>query len=223
MTNSGMPFSGHLDRVGVSELVWREPAADAGRLGGVVQLHPDAGGSAWPAAGGAAQNAEQCADGQIGAELEPGIETFPTPAVHPDLAALAAFPGADQQRAPVAVKVGLGQSERFADPQPGTPEHDDHAAQPYALCAVAGGAHHGDDLLDRGWIGGVAHSFVSWWAALVKAGEGRGRAAPAGTVEQRRGFHLVLLETTIDMPIVACLPRRMMIIHPGTAAAGAER
>ncbi|HEY1517509.1 MAG TPA: hypothetical protein VGF91_13895 [Solirubrobacteraceae bacterium] len=58
-----------------------------------------------------------------------GIEIFyREAAIHPDLAALAAFPGPDQHSAPVAVKVGLGQGERFADPQPGTPEHDDQAA-----------------------------------------------------------------------------------------------
>lgn len=55
----------------------------------------------------------------------------------------------------MAVKVGLAQGERFADPQPGTSEHDDHAAQPDAFGAVAGGAHHGDDLLDGGWVGWV--------------------------------------------------------------------
>ncbi len=69
----------------------------------------------------------------VGAESEPGIETFPTPPVHPNLAALAAFPGAVQHSAPVAIKVGLGQDGRFADPQPGTPEHNDHAAQPDAF------------------------------------------------------------------------------------------
>ena len=90
-----MPSRDISTRGGVSELVWREPAADTGRLGGVVQLHPDAGGSARPALGGGAQHAEQCADGQVGAELESGIETFPTPAVHPNLAALAAFLGRD--------------------------------------------------------------------------------------------------------------------------------
>jgi hypothetical protein len=38
-------FSGHFDRMRVPELmVRREPPADAGRGGGMVQLHPDPGG-----------------------------------------------------------------------------------------------------------------------------------------------------------------------------------
>jgi hypothetical protein len=40
------------------------------------------------------------------------------------------------------------------------PEHDDQAAQSASVAAVAGSAHHGDDLL-HGWrIGRVALSFV---------------------------------------------------------------
>ncbi len=52
----------HLHRVGVSELVGREPASDSGYRGGVVQLSADSGGSAWPPACRAAQDAEQSAD-----------------------------------------------------------------------------------------------------------------------------------------------------------------
>ena len=37
-------LAGHLDRVGVSELVGREPSANAGGLSGVVQLDTDPGG-----------------------------------------------------------------------------------------------------------------------------------------------------------------------------------
>ena len=42
-----------------------------------------------------------------------------------------------------------------------------------SLCANSrplgchGGAHHGDDLLDGGWVGWVAEAFVARWAALV--------------------------------------------------------
>jgi len=53
---------------------------------------------------------------------------LPGPAVHSDLAPPAALPGADQDGAALSVKVGLCQRERFADPQPGSPQHDDHAA-----------------------------------------------------------------------------------------------
>jgi hypothetical protein len=53
---------------------------------------------------------------------------LPRPAVHTDLAALAALPSPDVHRATLAVKIGLGQGKRFADPQPGTPQNDDHSA-----------------------------------------------------------------------------------------------
>jgi hypothetical protein len=108
--------------------VGREPATNPGGQGGATQLAADPRGGAWPAAGRAAQHAEQRADGQGRAELQPGIEMVPGPTVHPDLAPPAAFPGANEDRAALSVKVGLGQRERFADPQPGAPQHDDHAA-----------------------------------------------------------------------------------------------
>jgi hypothetical protein len=54
---------------------------------------------------------------------------------------------ADQQRAAVAVEVGLVERERLADPQPGAPQNDDHAAQPDAVETVTGSAHNRDDLL----------------------------------------------------------------------------
>jgi hypothetical protein len=53
---------------------------------------------------------------------------------------------ADQDRAPIAVKIAFGQRKGLADPQPGSPEHDDQAAQPYAVGVITGGAHHGNDL-----------------------------------------------------------------------------
>jgi hypothetical protein len=51
------------------------------------------------------------------------------------------------------------------DAQPGAPQHDDQAAQPAAVDAVAGAAHDGHDLLDRGRIGRVAHPLVAQRAA----------------------------------------------------------
>ena len=67
------------------------------------------------------QHAEQRADRQARTKREPGIERLPRPAVHPDLTAPAAFSVPDEDRATDAIQVALGQRERFADPQPGTP------------------------------------------------------------------------------------------------------
>jgi hypothetical protein len=114
-----------------------------------MQLGTDAGRRAWPPAGRAAQSAEERADRQGPARLEPGIELLPAPAVHPDLAPATTLSRTDQNGAAMAVKLGLSQRQCLADPQPGTPEHDDHAAQPHRLRSVPRGSHYGDDLLHR--------------------------------------------------------------------------
>jgi hypothetical protein len=59
------------------------------------------------------------------------------------------------------------------DPQSRTPENHDQAAQPTAVRTVSGRAHDGDDLLDLGWIGGVAQALVARRATGVKAGHRR--------------------------------------------------
>jgi len=73
---------------------------------------------------------------------------LPGPAIHPDLAPLAALAVADQDWAATRVQIALGQRKRLADPQAGAPQHDDQTTQPGAVSIVAGGAHDGDDLLD---------------------------------------------------------------------------
>ena len=115
------PLTGHLHGVSVPELMRREPAANPSGVGNATQLSADPSGGARPAAGRAAQDAEQRADRHGRAQFEPGIEVVPGPAVHPDLAAPAALPGANENSAALPVKIGLGQRERFADPQPGAP------------------------------------------------------------------------------------------------------
>jgi hypothetical protein len=75
------------------------------------------------------------------------------------------LPRRSKQRRAARVQVGLGERERLTDPQARAPQHDDQAAQPTAVDAVAGAAHHRDDLLDRRWVGGVAHPLVAGWAA----------------------------------------------------------
>jgi hypothetical protein len=46
---------------------------------------------------------------------------LPCPVVHPDHSSFPTFAGADQHRPRVRVQIGLGESERFADPQSGAP------------------------------------------------------------------------------------------------------
>src|SRR4051794_41828517 len=80
-----------------------------------------------------------------------------SPCVHADFAASSAFAVADEQRAAALVEVGLAERECCLDPQTRPPEDHDESSQPLAVWAVAGLAHHGDDLLDGRWIGGGEH------------------------------------------------------------------
>jgi hypothetical protein len=123
-----MTLTGHLNCVRVPQLVWREAASDPGRLRGGAELAADPGGRARSTPRRAAQHAEQRSDGQINAELDPGVEVLPCPAVHPDLATFAALSVPDRDRTTHPVKIAFGEGERFADPEPGTPQHDDHTA-----------------------------------------------------------------------------------------------
>src|ERR671935_216983 len=111
-----------------------------------AQLRTGGAGCPRPSACRTVDDAEQRSDRQLDPHGQPGRELLPGPVVHPHLAAPA--------------KVGLGERERLADAQASAPEHDDQAAQPAAVDGVAGVAHHGDDLLDRGRVGGVTHPLL---------------------------------------------------------------
>ena len=126
--------------------------------------------------------------GSSPADLEPRLELLPRPAVHPDLASLAALPAPDKHRAARAVEVALLERERLADPQPGTPEQDDQRAESLAVGAVADGAHDRDDLLDGRRVCRVLLALVARRAAAVVAGHRRRRAAVAGGIQQD-GLH----------------------------------
>jgi hypothetical protein len=69
----------HLHSLRMSQLVGCEPAPNSGGQGGPMQLGTDAGRRAWPPAGRAAQNAEERADRQGSAQLEPRIELLLIP------------------------------------------------------------------------------------------------------------------------------------------------
>jgi len=92
------------------------------------------------------------------AQSDPGRELFPRPAVHPDLAALTTFPRRTRI-APLRASRSL-----------------------HAFGVVAAGVHDGDDLLDAGWVGGIAEALV-WggcpaWKAGKVAGERRRQQYP---------------------------------------------
>jgi len=82
------------------------------------------------------------------------------------------------------IEVGFGERECLVDPQPRTPEHDDQVVEPVALASVMGLAHDRDDL-DRWWISGVALALAPWCLACAEPRHRRGRASPAGGIDER--------------------------------------
>ena len=125
MMFSGTPSRSELEGVRVAQLVRREAAPDAGPGGAPGSAARAADGVTTASAGGAVDDAEQRPDRHRLARSQPGLELFPGPVVHADLAAAAALAAAHEDRAAARVEVELGERERFVDAQPGAPEHDD--------------------------------------------------------------------------------------------------
>jgi hypothetical protein len=111
--------------MGVAELMRREASPHTGLAGHATQLRAGGGGRPGASARGAVDDAEQRTDRQLDPGLQPRFELFPGPVVHADLAASAALAAPHQQRPAARVQVGLRERERFADAQPGAPQHDD--------------------------------------------------------------------------------------------------
>jgi hypothetical protein len=86
---------------------------------------------------GAVDHAEQRPDRHLDAVLQPGVDVFEPPVVHTDLEAPAAFAVPNEQGAPSFVDVGLGQRERFGDPQPAAPQHSDQRTDPEPVPGLA--------------------------------------------------------------------------------------
>ena len=86
------PLVSQLDRMLVAELMRRESTPDTRCGGGPAQLPARGCCFPVPARGWAVDHAQQWADREPDAELLPGLELLPRPAVHPHLATSAALP-----------------------------------------------------------------------------------------------------------------------------------
>ncbi|HYB31476.1 MAG TPA: hypothetical protein VEF89_33120 [Solirubrobacteraceae bacterium] len=108
-------FVRHLDRVSMPQLVRREPPSHPRRDGGMLQLlarrrrFPPASG------GRSVDHAQHRTDWEPAAGLQPWVKLSPGPAVHADLAALAALPAPDKHRAAGSVQIALLKRESFAN------------------------------------------------------------------------------------------------------------
>jgi hypothetical protein len=94
----------------------------------------------------------------------------------------------NEHGAAAAVKIALLKRERFADPQPRTPQKHDQGTKAVTVGTAADRAHNSDDLLDGRRIGRILLALVPRRATSVIAGHGRWRAAMPGSVQQN-GFH----------------------------------
>jgi hypothetical protein len=157
---------GHLNCVSVPELMRCEPTPDLCRSRGAMELRSDPGRAAAAPARGSVQDAEERTDRQALAQLNPWLQLLPGPAVHTNLAALAALSVPNEDRASNKVKVGLSERERFADPKAGAPQNDDHRMKPDAA-GIIRCTHDRDDLLDRRRVRRVFQSLVVGRAPLV--------------------------------------------------------
>ena len=108
-------FVGHFDRVCMSQLMRRESPPHTCRGGGACELL--AGRCCLPmtARSRTVNYAQQRTDQQPCTHLKPWIQLLPGPAVHSDLAALAALAASDQDAAVLAVEIRLGKIERLTD------------------------------------------------------------------------------------------------------------
>jgi hypothetical protein len=178
-------LASHLDGVGVAELVRRKAAPHSCRSCGAPQVGAGRGARPVPTARRAVDDAEQRADRELAPHIEPGLEFIPAPRVHADLAAAPALTAPDQERAAALIEICFRERERLLDAQPGSPQDDDQTAKSPAVRAVAGLAHHRDDLLHLGRIGRIPQAPVARRTAGVESGHRRRRATSAGAIEQR--------------------------------------
>ena len=70
-------LAGHLDGVSVSQLVRRNPSANAGGMSRGVELDTDPGGRTRPPAGRPPEHAKQRPDREGGTKLQPRVQLLP--------------------------------------------------------------------------------------------------------------------------------------------------
>jgi len=121
-------FTRHLDRVGVPQLVRREPPPYTSCSGSPAQVGSRGGARPRSPARGAVDHAEERPDRQLQTQLEPCLQLLPAPGVHADLAAPTALAATDEQGATAPIEIALGKGERFLDAQASSPQHHDQPA-----------------------------------------------------------------------------------------------
>jgi hypothetical protein len=112
--------------------------------------------------------------------VSPWLELLPGPVVHADLSPAPALAATHRYGAAARVEIGLGERQRLADPQSGTPQHDDQAAQALPVNGVASGGRSAWKLLGP---------FVERPVAASPKGQPRRRAVTADRAAAEHGKH----------------------------------
>jgi hypothetical protein len=93
--------------VRVPKLMRREATTHAGSDREQAKGFANSRGRPWATLRRTVDHAKQGPDAQGDAEAQPRVDLVPCPAIHADLASLAAFASADEDRAAVSVEVTL--------------------------------------------------------------------------------------------------------------------
>jgi hypothetical protein len=89
-------FVGHLDGVGVTQLMRGKATPHAGAGSGATQIGAGRGVRPVPSARRSGDDAEQRADREPDARLEPRVQLLPAPRIHADLAPSSSLPLANE-------------------------------------------------------------------------------------------------------------------------------
>lgn len=100
-------FSSDLNSVRVPKLMRHEATTHARSDRELAKGFANSRGRPWATLRRTVNHAKQCSDAQGDAEAQPRVDLFPRPPIHADLASLAAFASADEDRAAVSVEVTL--------------------------------------------------------------------------------------------------------------------
>src|SRR5215212_5821743 len=107
--DQGHAFAGHLDGVGVAELVWGEPSSHAGSGGGLTKFLARRGVGPVPSTRRSGEDAEQRSDWKLEPSLKPGLQLLPAPGVHADLASAATFAVTHEHGPAAWVEINFGE------------------------------------------------------------------------------------------------------------------
>ena len=192
------PFTGHLDRVGVAQLMRREASAHTGSSRGAPRLGTRPTRRPGTTARAAVDDAEQRTDWQRDPRDEPRVKLLPTPVIHPDLATSSSLAATNEQGTAAAIEVCLTQRKHLVDAKTGAPQHHREPTKPLTVQTIASDAHDRDDFLDGWRVSRIPQALVTRRTAGMKAGHCRRRPATTGGIKHHGSGHWLHIQVRPD-------------------------